>query len=181
MSLDVDYRVNFIQNEDIYLDVLGRIDERDRKKLLKTHITNNIHVQAKSTKTDDVLGTLMFRIRHGSLYVEHLNVKKEYRNQGVGKCLVSYLEYFAIDHNIQKVSGNVTEESKEFYKNLGYEIKRDDAFYLSPTHEFNIPSGYERGDIFYKSITDENVTTGDFVVKDLRSTVTEDYGYGPNM
>ena len=179
MGVNVDYRVNFIKYDDIYLDVMGRIDERDRKKLLKTSVTNNIHVQAKSTKTDDVLGTLMFRIRHGSLYVDHLKVKEEYRNQGVGKCLLAYLEYFAIDHNIQKVSGNVSENSKEFYKKLGYEIKRDDAFYLSPTHNFNIPSGYEKGDIFYKSVTDQNVVPCDFVVKDLRSSVTEDYGYGP--
>ena len=185
MSNRVDYKVTFMNDDDIYLDVMGRIDEKDARKLHETPYTNNVYVQAKSIKDDAVVGKMSLRIMHGAVRVEHISVKQEYMGRGVGTMMMSYLEYFTIDHNLHKIFGDLSEESREFYTKLGYEIKPDDAFYLSPTHDFKVDVPLDKGDIFYKCIdeqNDGNLVKCDFMVKDLQSKKTiEDFYNDPTM
>jgi len=58
------------------------------------------------------------------MYIPELVVLKKYQNQGIGKKLINYCIIISKDkkfHRIRLESGNIRQESHQFYKHLGFE------------------------------------------------------------
>ena len=58
------------------------------------------------------------------MYIPELVVLKKYQNQGIGKKLINYCVTISKDkkyHRIRLESGNIRQESHQFYKHLGFE------------------------------------------------------------
>jgi len=58
------------------------------------------------------------------MYIPELVVFKKYQNQGIGKKLINHCITISKDkkyHRIRLESGNIRQESHQFYKHLGFE------------------------------------------------------------
>lgn len=63
------------------------------------------------------------RITH-EMYIPELVVLKKYQNQGIGKKLINFCITISKNkkyHRIRLESGNIRQESHQFYKHLGFE------------------------------------------------------------
>ncbi|MBF7019185.1 GNAT family N-acetyltransferase [Staphylococcus sp. 18_1_E_LY] len=71
------------------------------------------------------LGMVRFQVEDNILYFFRLSVLPKYRNKGIGKSIITYLESFARENGISeiicKVRQNVTKNLK-LYSSLGFHI-----------------------------------------------------------
>ena len=100
------------------------------EKLVTQYITDSDKQILVATDESKILGMLsmMFlprlnRVTH-EMYVPELVVLKKYQNQGIGKKLLDYCITISKEkkfHRMRLESGNIRQESHQFYKHLGFE------------------------------------------------------------
>ncbi len=100
------------------------------EKLVTQYITDSDKQILVALDESKIVGmiSMMFlsrlnRITH-ELYIPELVVLKKYQNQGIGKKLINYCITISKDkkyHRIRLESGNIRQESHQFYKYLGFE------------------------------------------------------------
>lgn len=71
-------------------------------------------------KDEVSVGTVRYKITDNKGYLGRLAVRKEYRNQGLGKELVLMVENELKKKNINKIVLSAQESKIEFYTRLGY-------------------------------------------------------------
>lgn len=68
---------------------------------------------------EESIGKCRFTLEKEHIYIDDISVRKEFRNQGVGSCLLSELEIHAKKMGFSEIRGTATayETEKENYKN----------------------------------------------------------------
>ena len=100
------------------------------EKLVTQYITDSDKQILVATDESKILGMLSMiflprlnRVTH-EMYVPELVVLKKYQNQGIGKKLLDHCITISKEkkfHRIRLESGNIRQESHQFYKHLGFE------------------------------------------------------------
>ena len=100
------------------------------EKLVTQYITDSDKQILVATDESKILGMLSMiflprlnRVTH-EMYVPELVVLKKYQNQGMGKKLLYHCINISKEkkfHRIRLESGNIRQESHQFYKHLGFE------------------------------------------------------------
>jgi N-acetylglutamate synthase-like GNAT family acetyltransferase len=91
---------------------------------------NNKYVVVATSK-DVIIGYLAGAIKEKCTYtsaqygeIENMFIESQYRDQGVGKALISYFKKYCIDkniHNLKVLASAKNKAAQEFYKNIGFD------------------------------------------------------------
>lgn len=141
MSFQMIFPNNFTITENntddkFYNFLLENITSEGASKF-KTSKVSSLFLKVTSSK-EEIIGGVAAYIFYGSIQIDILWVKKEYRQKGIGKALIQHLESIAKNKKLKMISVATMDgwNNINFYKKQGFSV------------EF-IKKGFEKGLIQY--------------------------------
>lgn len=78
----------------------------------------------KAEQDGAVIGVLTFIVLYGSIYIDDLLIKPEYRRQGLGKQLLGMVEEYGRSAGVKCISLNTFRfQAPVFYEKCGYQLE----------------------------------------------------------
>ena len=93
------------------------------KEIICQNIANPYTRRIEFVNEKKVLGYLEYSLIYDRIEVDNFFVEKDYRKQGIGKKLLSYLVVIAIDNHVINMTLEVRESNtiaRELYKKFGF-------------------------------------------------------------